>query len=317
MAGDFAELCVPSRLTVPPGGDLDGAIYTLLRDGFRVEPEHDGVRCQALLHRSGWAFAGKTPSSSARPEYANLSSRLPAVPEALAATAMPLGTLLDGKLVSESGWRSILRWLTCASGRLGEADEPRGAKLIVFDVIAFGSDPTDMWPLAERGRLLENTAPRTGAAAVSPWRTGDEGLGFALDLLREPSETTEGIVLKRLDSPYGSGTTKDWLVHRHREVRRGVILDVVEGRGKLRGTAGSVVVGQRFAGGGLRRVASLDGMTMDQRHYVWRNRRSLVGTVVSFASQGRTESGYRRPRLLCFVGAGDLASCPWEGGTGT
>jgi len=317
VANDFAELCVPSRLTVPPGGDLDGAIYTLLGGGFRVEPEHDGIRCQALLGGSGWAFAGKTPSSSARPEYANLAFRLPAVPQALAAVAMPPGTLLDGKLVSESGWGSVLRWLTCAGGRLGEAEEPRGAKLVVFDVMAFGSDPTDEWPLAERGRLLEDAAPRTGAVAVSPWRVGDEGLGFALDLLREPGETTEGIVLKRLGSPYGGGATKDWLVHRHREVRNGVVLDVVEGRGKLRGTAGSVVVGQRFADGGVRRVASLDGMTMDQRHHAWRNRRNLVGTVVSFASQGRTESGYRRPRLLCFMASGDPGSCLWEGGAAT
>jgi ATP-dependent DNA ligase len=246
-----------------------------------------------------------------------LAFRLPAVPQALAAVAMPPGTLLDGKLVSESGWGSVLRWLTCAGGRLGEAEEPRGAKLVVFDVMAFGSDPTDEWPLAERGRLLEDAAPRTGAVAVSPWRVGDEGLGFALDLLREPGETTEGIVLKRLGSPYGGGATKDWLVHRHREVRNGVVLDVVEGRGKLRGTAGSVVVGQRFADGGVRRVASLDGMTMDQRHHAWRNRRNLVGTVVSFASQGRTESGYRRPRLLCFMASGDPGSCLWEGGAAT
>lgn len=303
---------------MPPGGDLDGAIYTLLRGGFRVEPEHDGIRCQALLHNSGWVFAGKTPSSSTRPEYANLGSRLPAVPEALTAAAMPPGTLLDGKLVSESGWGSVLRWLTCASGRLENTEEPRGAKLVVFDILAFGPDHTDGWPLAERGRLLESAAPRTGAAAVSPWRTGDDGLGFALDLLREPSETTEGIVLKRLDSPYGSGgATKDWLVHRHREVRNGVVLDVVEGHGKLKGTAGSIVVGQRFADGGLRRVASLDGMTMDQRHHAWRNRRSLTGTVVSFASQGRTESGYRRPKLLCFMASGDPESCLWEGGAGT
>jgi len=75
-------------------------------------------------------------------------------------------------------------------------------------------------------------------------------------------------------------------------------------------------VGQRFSDGGLRRVASLDGMTLDQRHYAWRNRRSLVGTVVSFASQGRTESGYRRPRLLCFMASGDSESCSWERETG-
>jgi bifunctional non-homologous end joining protein LigD len=315
VANDFAELCVPSRLTVPPGGDLDGAIYTLLGGGFRVEPEHDGIRCQALLGGSGWAFAGKTPSSSARPEYANLASRLPAVPQALSAAAMPLGTLLDGKLVSESGWGSVLRWLTCAGGRLENTEEPRGVRLVVFDVLAFGSDPTDGWPLAERGRLLDGVATRAGAAVASPWRTGDEGLGFALDLLRELGKTTEGVVLKRLDAPYGAGgATKDWLVHRHREVRNGVVLDVVEGRGKLKGTAGSVVVGQRTADGVLRRVASLDGMTMDQRHYAWRNRRGLAGTVVSFASQGCTESGYRRPRLLCFVASGDPGSCLWEGG---
>lgn len=305
MATEFAELCMASRLTVPAARDLGGAVHDLLAGGFCVEPEYDGIRCQAMLTPEGWAFAGKLPSSASRPEYANFPSRCRAAVASLAAAGLPEGTLLDGKLVSGDGWRALLKQMTCSDEKFAGGD----FRLAVFDIIEFGSDRIDGWPLCERRRLLTGAVPCDGNLAIPERRFGDDGLGFALELLEGGDRTVEGVVLKRAGSPYGSGNTKDWLVHRHSEVRNAVVLEVAEGRRKFRGMAGSIVVGQYFPDGSLRRVASLDGMTVDQRHHAWVRRRHLVGTVVSFVSQGRTPTSYRRPRLLCFRTEGDPASC--------
>jgi len=313
VAIDFAELPTASRLVVPADRGVGEAIYAHVSAGFWVEPEYDGVRCQAMLTESGWVFAGKTPGSASRPEYANIPDRSPAVVEELAAAGFPCGTLLDGKLTCGAGWQSLLRRLSCPAERLPDLPgDPPG--LAVFDVLEFGRDRIDSWPLSERRRLLESVLPNGSGAFVPVSKSGDDGLGFGLELLQgESVESVEGVSLKRIVSPYPSGSTKDWLVHRRTETHNAVVMAVSEGRGKFRGMAGSLVVGQHFPDGGLRRVASLDGMTVDQRHYAWRNRRQIVGTVVAFVSQGRTEASYRRPRLFCFQPEADPGSCRWEG----
>jgi len=311
VANDFAELPVPSRLAIPSGCGVGEAIFSHATSGFWVEPEYDGLRCQAMLSESGWVFAGKTPSSAARPEYANIPGRCPEIVESLSGANLPSGTLFDGKLVCGDGWQSLSRRLTCSSDRFRDMPETR-FEMVVSDVIEFGRDKTDIWPLFERRRLLEGVVPRSGAVRVPVSKSGDDGLNLALELLRDDS--VEGVLLKRILSQYpGGGSTKDWLVHRRKEVHLAVVLDVSEGRGKLRGMAGSLVIGQYFPDGKMRRVASLDGMASDQRHYAWVNRRSIAGTVVAFVSQGRTETSYRRPRLLDFRPEADPGLCQWEG----
>lgn len=304
MAVEFAEVAAQAALAVPAGDSVSDAIYALATSGFSVEAEYGGLRCQSLLTPSGWLFAGKTPSSAARPEYFNIIARCQEVPSHLESMKLPSGTLLDGKLFSTDG-ESPLRRLT----RRDPSSEPSQFRLAVLDIIEFGQDRTYQWPLLDRRELLRNAITETPFVFIPTWRIGDEGLEYAIDLLDKQDDAIEGVALRRLAAPYDSA--KSWLIHRRTETYRGIVMAVAEGRGKLAGTAGSIVMGQ-LRDGELRRVASVDSMAMDQRHYAWRNRGSIVGTVVSFVSQGKTESGYRRPRLLCFLPAADPASCGWE-----
>ena len=301
MAVEFAETALQLALTVPAGDAVGDAIYALVTSGFSVEAEYGGIRCQSLLTSSGWLFAGKTPSSAARIEYSNILTRCQEVPSCLESSKLPTGTLLDGKLFSTDG-DSPLRRLT----RRDQPSEPSQLRLAILDVIEFGQDRTDQWPLDDRRELLRDIVTETPAVFIPVWRIGDEGLEYAIDLLSGQDNAIEGVALRRLAATYGSA--KSWLVHRRTETYRAVVMTVAEGHRKLSGMAGSLVVGQ-FRDGNLRRVASVDSMAADQRHYAWRNKGSIVGTVVSFVSQGKTVSGYRRPRLLCFLPDVDPASC--------
>lgn len=308
VASDFANLPTASRLVVPAGTDIGEAIYTHVSAGFWVEPEYDGMRCQAMLTESGWVFAGKTPSSAARQEYVNIPKRCPSVAVELGAAGLPCGTLLDGKLTCVDGHQPLLRHLSCPAERFVELPAER-FRLAVFDVLEFGCDRTDTWPLFERQQLLKSVLPNDGVF-VPASKTGDEGLGFGLELLHD--EMVDGILLRRIASQYPSGNTKDWFVYRRTETHDAVVMAVSEGRGKFRGMAGSLVVGQYFPDGKLRRVASIDGMTVDQRNYAWAHRSKLIATAVSFVSKGRTETSYRWPRLFCFQSEVDPKSCQWS-----
>lgn len=303
MAVEFAEMAPQAILAIPAASSVGDAIYSLVTSGFSVEAEYSGIRCQSLLTTSGWLFAGKTPSSAARPEYSNIPARCPEVFSCLESLGLPLGTLLDGRLFSDDG-ESPLRWLTRSDPPSG----PSRLRLAVLDIIEFGQDRTDQWPLGDRRELLRNAVVAVPSVFIPTWMIGDAGLEHAIALLDKRSDAIDGVSLRRLSAPYGGA--KAWLTHRCTETYRAVVLAVAEGRGKLVGTAGSLVVGQ-LRDGKMQRVASVDSMAEDQRHHAWRNRASIIGTVVSFISRGKTQSGYRRPRLLCFLPDADPASCGW------
>jgi len=303
MAVEFAETAPHMALVVPAGSSIGDAVYALVTSGFSVEAEYGGIRCQSLLTPDGWLFAGKTPSSATRPEYSNIPARCPDVFSCLESLGLPTGTLLDGRLFSDD--ESPLRCLTCSD----PPSESNRLRLAILDIIEFGQDRTDQWPLGDRRELLRNAVADSASVFVPAWKVGDAGLEYAMDLLDRRDNAIEGVSLRRLSAPY-CGNRKNWLIHRYTETYQAVVMAVSEGRGKFIGTAGSLVVGQ-FRDGKLQRVASMDGMAEDQRHHAWRNRTSVVGTVVSFVSRGKTESGYLRPRLLCFLPDADPASCRW------
>jgi len=292
-------------LAIPAGHSVGDVIYALVTSGFSVEAEYGGIRCQSLLTPDGWLFAGKTPSSAVRPEYSNISARCLEAFSCLKSSGLPVGTLLDGRLFSDDG-ESPLRHLTCSD----PPSESSRFRLAVLDIIEFGQDRTDQWPLGDRREMLRSAVADSPFVFVPAWKVGDAGLEYAMDLLDKRDDAIEGVSLRRLSAPY-CGSRKNWLTHRHTETYQAVVMAVSEGRGKFAGTAGSLVVGQ-FRDGKLCRVASMDSMAEDQRHHAWRSRSSIVGTVVSFVSRGKTGSGYLRPRLLCFLPDADPASCGWD-----
>jgi len=306
VAIEFADTASQAALDVPAGSSVGDIIYSLVTSGFSVEAEYGGIRCQSLLTPDGWLFAGKTPSSAARPEYSNISVRCPEVFSCLKSSGLPIGTLLDGKLFSDDR-ESPLRHLTCS-----ESPPPGSSsrfRLAILDVIEFGQDRTDQWPLEDRRELLQSAIVDSESVFVPAWKVGDAGLEYAIDLLDKRDDAIEGASLRRVSAPYGS--RKNWLTHRYAETYQAVVMAISEGRGKFVGTTGSLVVGQ-FRDGKLCRVASMDSMAEDQRHHAWRNKASIVGTVVSFVSRGKTASGYLRPRLLCFLPDADPESCGWS-----
>lgn len=309
MADGFATLSAPSMLRTPGGYSATSALCDLIGDGYFVESEYDGRRCQALLTADGWSFAGKTPATSGRIEYLNIPGRCGSVVHALDDMQLPRGTLLDGKLFSDDGWRALLRQMTCSESRFARSGS-REPRMVVFDVLDFGGESMVEWPFHERRRLLAEITFTDCCVFMSCSRTGDDGVEHVGRLLSEPSKSVEGVSLRHPSSPYRSGK-KGWIMHRRTETCDAVIMDVAEGRGKLKGTAGSLVVGQYFPDGTLRKVASVDGMTVEQRHYAWQNRRRLAGTVISFVSQGRTKASYRLPRICRFVPGADPKACLW------
>jgi DNA ligase-1 len=207
------------------------------RERWLVEWKWDGIRAQ-LVKRGGRVHLWSRGEEL-------ITERFPEVSDA--AAALPDGTVLDGEVLAYQDRRPLP--FSALQRRIGRqrqvARKARDIPVVfmVFDILEYDSVDVRGTPLARRRAMLEavlatvNAAPRPAiptpprADALLPFdddepETGGDGIST---LLRSPLiETTtwealaelraesrsrgvEGLMFKRLDSPYGVGRKRgDW-----------------------------------------------------------------------------------------------------------
>lgn len=178
----FIEPCRPSTATRPPSGPL--WVHEVKFDGYRlmVRREGSGVRC---FTKGGHDWSG----------------RFPAIVDA-ASRVRARSFLIDGEAVvcRPDGLSDFaaLRTERCSAA----------ATLVAFDPIELDGDDWRDRPLVDRkARLAKILATGPGAITYSEHLNQDGATVFE----HVCRMGLEGIVSKRLDSPYRSGPSKMWL----------------------------------------------------------------------------------------------------------
>lgn len=199
---------LPFFLASPIDGDASDLAERLgQRSDWLVEDKWDGIRAQAVRTAGGvmlWS-RGEEPVEHSFPELITALARLPE------------GVVLDGELLAHDGER-VLPFATLQR-RLGR-DAPSEriqqrypVAFMAYDVLADGErDLTDA-PIEARRRLLEGLVETLASDRVllSPIVAAPDWP--ALDAHRATSRerSVEGLMLKRLGSPYRAGRVRgDW-----------------------------------------------------------------------------------------------------------
>jgi DNA ligase-1 len=191
--------------------DGDPAALGELRD-WLVEWKWDGIRAQ-LVRRAGAAHLWSRGEEL-------ITQRFPEI--AAAATRLPDGTVLDGEVLAfREGTPLPFSALQQRIGRQKQVAQMARAVPVVFmayDLLEDDGVDVRAQPLDERRRLLNlrinpegATQAREGVLRVSP--TVDAESWSALAAMRAGSRAraVEGLMLKRLSSPYGVGRKRgDW-----------------------------------------------------------------------------------------------------------
>jgi bifunctional non-homologous end joining protein LigD len=178
----FIEPCLPSPADRPPIGP--GWVHEIKHDGFRMMVRRDaaGVR---LLTRNGHDWSG----------------RFPLIAEAAGALQVR-SFLLDGEAVAcdQDGMPSF--------DRLRYRRQDGAVFLCAFDLLELNGQDLRREPLEIRKRQLATLlrAARVGLQV-------NEHIDHPGDVVfrRACKMGLEGIVSKRLGSPYRSGRSRDWL----------------------------------------------------------------------------------------------------------
>ena len=190
------------------------------------ERKLDGIRCLAVKD------GGRTRLYS-RNEL-SLNDRYPAIAEALDADPAD-GFVIDGEAVAFVGGRD----------RFGGGD---GSELFyyVFDVLVAEGRDVRKLPLEERRQVLEGVLRWS-----DPLRTTEQVTGDGAALLAEAcGDGWEGLIAKRLGTPYVSTRSRDWLKLKCTRAQELVIGGFTAPRGS-RTDLGALLVGH-FDGDRLR-----------------------------------------------------------------
>ena len=196
-----------------------GWLFELKLDGYRVRAAREGGEAR-LVTRNGHDIA-------------------PAFPEiARALAALPYeGFILDGELVvpDEAGRPSFQRLQNRAKVtraldvRRAAVETP--AVLYVFDLLAFEGYDLRPLPLEKRKALLERITPRVGPLKyLEHFATDGEALYDQVVKLG-----LEGIVAKKVDSPYRAGRSPNWVKIRADRVDDFVVVGFTRPKGSRSG----------------------------------------------------------------------------------
>jgi bifunctional non-homologous end joining protein LigD len=178
----FVEPCRPSRAPRPPSGP--DWVHEIKHDGFRLFVRREGSRVR-LWTRGGHDWA----------------DRFPAIVEA-ASRLRAQSFLIDGEAV------------VCRADGVSDFDALRSRRrdhdvtLIAFDLIEWQGDDLRNQKLIDRKTRLAKMLARGGDAIQFNEHLTHDGRDVFEHACRLG---LEGVVSKRIDSPYRSGLSKVWL----------------------------------------------------------------------------------------------------------
>jgi bifunctional non-homologous end joining protein LigD len=198
-------------------------------DGWVYEPKWDGYR--AIVTVSG----GEVTLTSRNGN--DLTERFRDVARGAALGIGSSDAVLDGEIcaLDEQG-RSRFSLLQEGGGAL---------VLVLFDLLELDSESLLENPLRERRKRLERVVRQSGHVLVSAQFDDGEAL-----LVAARAQALEGVVAKRLDSPYRPGRrSADWHKVKLRQTQEVVVVGYTRGQGRRSDGFGALVVAVHEAGG--------------------------------------------------------------------
>lgn len=206
-------------------------------DAWAVEFKWDGVRALAFIEAGRLRLISRTGK--------DITATYPEV-SAIGHAVRHKQVLLDGEVVAFTGGRPDFEALQPRMHVSSPTQALRLAELtpvtyLAFDVLQLDGRPLTGRPYAERRQLLETILRNGGGFHVPPSFPGED-----LDAVRAASVANgfEGVVLKRLDSVYETGTRSgSWRKIKNQLRQEVVVAGWKPGKGNRLGLIGSLLIG--------------------------------------------------------------------------
>jgi len=209
---------------------------------WAVEMKWDGVRALAFIEAGRLRLLSRTGK--------DITATYPEV-SALGHAIKHKQAVLDGEIVVLTGGRADFEALqprmhvTSPTQALRLAEQTP-VTYLTFDVLQLDGRPLTGLPYAERREILESIIPNGGGWLSPPAFPGED-----LEAVRAASVANglEGVVAKRLDSPYEPGArSRNWLKIKNLLMQEVVVAGWKPGKGNRTGQIGSLLIGLHDGG---------------------------------------------------------------------
>ena len=243
----------------------------IVPESYAVEPKIDGVRVIVEVCRESLAVAMKTRNGNPLNSLAHLGDWFAHI-----ASKHGVYTFDCEAVTSADFYNSV--------GAIRSEDPASDARLWLLDL------PDDVGTYSER-RALMARFEYTNVIELVP---SFFGVSPTDAFRRFVSQGFEGAMIKDTASPYSQGKRSNaWLKVKAVDSEDCPIVSVHEGKGRLAGTMGHVVVEH-----GTRLVRVGGGFTDEQRRQIWENRDTVIGSWLEVSFQNMTPEGsFRHPRI--------------------
>jgi DNA ligase D-like protein (predicted ligase) len=187
-----------ARLEPAPLPDRVEPMKAVLTDERFSDPDWvferklDGIRCVAIKDGRGVRLLSRN--------HLSLNARFPEIVDALERDAAS-GFVLDGEVVAFAGAQTSFERLQ------QRGERPVAVFFYVFDLLHLAGHDTTALSLRARKALLQRALEFHGHVRLTPHRNRD-----GEELFREACRKGwEGLIAKRVGSPYVHGRSRDWL----------------------------------------------------------------------------------------------------------
>ena len=219
------------------------------QDAWAFELKWDGIRAVSYWNGSKLVFESRNLRDITRswPELQPLGPALPSHQ-----------VILDGEIVAldDRGVPSFqrLQERMHVAAPTPELVSKVPAAYFIFDVLHLDGTSCLPLPWIERRELLDGLELRGATWAAPPAFEGEGDMTVAVAAERQ----LEGVVAKRLDSPYVPGQrSKQWIKIKRTTREEFIVCGWTPGEGRRSGSIGSLALGRPVAGGGLRYVGNV------------------------------------------------------------
>jgi DNA ligase D-like protein (predicted ligase) len=212
--------------------------------GWLFEPKFDGIRCLATVRRGNVILRNRRLSV--------MTAAFPDIVDALQ-EAVKAHCILDGEIIVMKEGKPDISAIqkrmfidSSLSARLSAQNDP--ARYVIFDIIELEGELLISYPLHERKEILARILRQNNVIILTGYVEESGEMYFEA----AQKNGFEGVVAKRLDSPYTPGIrSPDWVKFRRSTGFDLVVGGYTPGHGSRKDTFGALLLGAYTPDGAL------------------------------------------------------------------
>jgi len=215
---------------------------------------------------------------------------------------LPTGCLFDGILTS-GNYNETIQILEFPLQKCLEVQERKPLYFVLTDILFCNDEDICTLPLFDRRNILTSMIREFKYSRASNiYSDKKQEMYDSLKIVYD------SFYFKDLESQYSFNKSRRWRLYKEPQIFFAVVTDVIVDTGKFENMAGTLQI-SNYINGKLKKITNIGGMSTDDRITFFNDKEKIIGKVVEFKAQQKTNSTYSEARFVGIREDIDPQSC--------